>query len=105
MRRLLVSCALLAALVGCSDGPATYEQTWQKSYATTTCAEWNSTMSDKQQFAAAGDLLWAHLQDNGAKDRPDRSSIEGFQTVLGQGCTRDETATVKEIGEGIGLPD
>lgn len=103
--RLLVALAAIAALAGCSGGAATYEQTWPKSYATTSCAEWNSKMSDRQQFAAAGDLLWKHLQGNGAKDRPDRASIEGFQTVLGQSCAERETAMIAEVGEGIGLPD
>lgn len=62
-------------------------------------------MSDEQQFAAAADMLWVHLKGNGAKERPDRSSVEGFQTVLGQACGDDETATIAEIGDGIGLPD
>jgi hypothetical protein len=62
-------------------------------------------MSDTQQFAAAGDMLWAHLKRNGAKERPGRSSVEGFQTVLGQGCADHDKAMISEIGEGIGLPD
>ena len=95
----------VVALAGCSGGSTSYEQTWPKSYAKTTCAEWTSEMSDKQQFAAAGDMLWEHLKANGAEERPGRSSIEGFQTVLGQSCAQHETATINEIGEGIGLPD
>ncbi|KAA1399546.1 hypothetical protein [Aeromicrobium ginsengisoli] len=62
-------------------------------------------MSDEQQFAAAGDLLRAHLKRNGGDERPSLASIQDFAAVLGQGCANHSTSTVAEIGNGIALPD
>jgi hypothetical protein len=97
--------ALTVVLVGCSEGSATYEQTWSKSYSTTTCSDWNGKMSDKQQLAAAGDLLWSHVKRNGAKDRPGGSSVEDFRAVLGEECAEHKARTIAEASEGIALPD
>lgn len=111
MRSLLIACAALAAFVGLavwlasSDVSKNYEQTWLKSYATTTCAEWNSGMSDEQKFATAGDFLWEDLSRNGAKDRPDYGAITNYQDAIDQSCSAHGSATLASVSDDVGLTD
>ncbi len=99
-----VAVAVLA-LAACSEASKTYEQTWPKPYDKTSCAEWQSVMTQDQRLAAAGDMLWEHLSKNGATGRPGNQALTDFETVIGQGCDNSPAKSLSAVGRGIGLPD
>ncbi|MBC9226904.1 MULTISPECIES: hypothetical protein [Aeromicrobium] len=95
MRTLLVTIACAISLAGCtasSDGSSSdetdkYTQTWTKSYSETTCEDWNSAMTDAQQFAAAADMLTgARNNGDGGTGLPADSLIEQFQAGMTTAC-------------------
>jgi hypothetical protein len=105
VKALLIAFAGVAVLSACSDKSDTYEQTWPKSYITTTCVEWTSQMSDDQQFAAAADLIWEHDSKRGATERPEHQPIRDYQSVMGQACAKKPQDTILQVADRIGFPD
>lgn len=99
LRALAVAAALSCA--ACSSAPDTnntskYTQTWAKSYADTTCTEWNTAMKSQQRFAAAADMLaGARNKGDGGSGLPPDSLIERFQADVAQGCS--VAATMDQI--------
>jgi hypothetical protein len=102
---VLIALANVAVLSACSDKSDTYEQTWPKSYVTTTCAEWTSQMSDDQQFAASADFIWKHHSKHGATERPDYQPILDYQSVMRQACAEKPQDTIAQVADRIGFPD
>lgn len=96
--------ALVLALSACAGSSTTsggdkYKQTWAKSYAATTCAEWRSTMTSQQQWAAAADMLTAARNKDGEKSRmPPDDLITKFQGGVGNACSATSTSNIAEIG-------
>lgn len=81
--------------------PSTYAQTWGKNYADTTCADWNDTMTDEQQFAASADILasaWAKIE--GSDEFPTDLQIEDFQRGIGNVCI-EPTMTLTDASYGL----
>jgi hypothetical protein len=89
---LMASPVAMFLMAGCSasessSGSTKYDQTWSKDYASTTCADWSSTMTQQQRFAAAADIL------SGARDKVDGGSgvapddlISDFQSEIDDAC-------------------
>lgn len=74
------------------DEPATdkYTQTWTKSYSTTTCDDWQDSMTDAQTWAAAADILTSGRNKiNGGTGLPPESLITSFRDDITEGCTAD----------------
>lgn len=70
-----------------SSGANKYTQTWAKSYSETTCEDWNDSMSNAQQFAAAADILTsARDKIDGATGLPPDSLITEFQDGVTNVC-------------------
>lgn len=96
---------VITVVLRATDVSKNYVQTWAKSYATTTCAEWNTTMTDKQKFATAGDFLWDDLSRNGAKDRPGFGPISNYQDAIDSECRTHESSTLATVGDDLGPTD
>lgn len=68
--------------------PDAYTQTWEQSYADTTCGEWSAQMTDQQKFAASADILasaWAKIEKTN-EFPPDRL-IREFQAGISSSCS------------------
>ena len=90
---------------GESSEVSKYVQTWPEDYSSTTCSEWNTEMTDQQQFAAAADML------SGARDKGDGGTgvapdalIENFQGGVTRSCVMP-TASLAEVGAGLYLTE
>jgi hypothetical protein len=72
------------------DAPAEssrYTQTWKKSYAETSCDEWNLEMTSAQQFAAAADILTsARNKIDGGEGLPPDDLTTEFQAGITNVC-------------------
>ena len=103
MRMLLMTVAVVLSLSACSgtsssNGDDKYTQTWSKSYGSTSCDDWNSKMTDAQQFAAAADMLTgARNSGDGGSGLPDDSLIKQFQGGVTTACVIP-TAIITGIG-------
>lgn len=107
---------LLLATSGCSSstdgsdgdgGSATgkYDQSWSKSYDTTTCSEWLEEMSSQQRFAAAADMLTgARNKGDGGSGLPADDLIRQFESGLDNACVIP-TATLAETAAALYLTD
>jgi hypothetical protein len=62
-----------------------YHQTWTKSYATTTCKDWNQAMTPEQRFAAAADMLTAVRNGSGLPFADDFMFM-AFGDAISEGC-------------------
>lgn len=98
MRRLTAIALVLAA---CSSAPAApaasrqpqaaptigpYQQTWTKSYGSTTCSDWIDLMNDHEQFVAAGDMLFAAWKGDGVDRLPPDATIRIMQSAITESC-------------------
>lgn len=97
MRRVLAITAVVAA---CSSGPAApatsrphaaptigpYQQTWTKSYGTTTCSEWIDLMDEHERFVAAADMLYAAWKGDGVDRLPPDATIRIMQSAISESC-------------------
>jgi hypothetical protein len=70
-----------------------YAQTWPKAYDATSCDEFLHAMSDRQQFAAAADLLVRERIKGDSPGMPAEDLIEAFRAGLAQLC-----AAAPELG-------
>lgn len=109
MRTLFITGFLVVLISACSStsgrGNDKYTQTWSKSYASTTCTDWNDQMSDAQKFAGAADMLTgARNNGDGGSGLPADSLIEEFQGGVTTACVIP-TANVAEIGAGVYLTE
>lgn len=101
--RGLAVAAMFAVLSGCGGSPAAsggavkYKQTWSKNYASTTCREWKSELTNAQQFAAAADMLTsARNKKDGGTGLPSDGKIEMFRRGITDSCVID-TANIAEV--------
>ena len=82
-----------------------YKQTWSKTYASTTCQEWKSAMSDKQQWVAAADMLTAaRNKKDGGNGLPPDALVTTFQGGITTSCVVP-SAKVAEIGAALYLTE
>jgi hypothetical protein len=105
MRAALVALVGFAALASCAGRSETYEQTWREPYSETTCAEWTSTMTDDQQFAASADLVWEHHEEQGATERPKTGPIVDYQGLMTQECAAKPDKTIAQVARRIHFAD
>jgi hypothetical protein len=100
MMRTLGVVGVLLTLLGCSasttdeEGGGEYDQTWSKSYGNTTCSDWTSLMTSKQQFVAAADMLTSAQQEDGASDShlPSDDLVRDFESGIATVCEVDAAA-------------
>ena len=63
------------------------EQTWTKSYAETTCSDWNAIMDDHEMYVAAADILTsARNKIDGGTGLPPDSMIDEFRSGITTVC-------------------
>lgn len=105
MRAALVGLVMVAVLSACAPRAETYEQTWPKHYTDTTCMAWASQMSDDQQFAAAADLAWDYLQEQGATKRPKTRWVISYQDAMTQACAAKPDRTVAQVARRLRSAD
>lgn len=80
-----------------------YDQTWTKSYKTTTCAEWRTSMTAKERFVAAADMLGGARKANGADSLQPDSLTRQFQAEIDAGCEPIGTLTIADAAVGVYL--
>lgn len=81
-----------------------YTQTWPKDYGDTTCAEWLSEMSPKQQFAGAADMLAGARSVDGGSGLPPDSMINEFADGVTTVCVVPDMA-LNEAAVGLYLTE
>lgn len=116
--RLITTAVILTAgllLAGCAstdDGSGAgtsstskYDQTWDTSYAETTCTQWLEEMSPQQRFAAAADMLTgARNKGDGGDGLPSDDLINEFKAGVDNACV-EPTAKLAEIGAALYLTE
>lgn len=82
-----------------------YDQTWPKSYSSTTCTEWGDEMTEHEQWVAAADMLTGarNKGDGGAGVAPDYL-VDTFRGGIDTACVID-TMTLDEVGAGLYLTE
>lgn len=82
---------VLASVDAPGSGGDRYTQTWSTPYASTTCADWTSRMSQGQRFAGASDIVSELRRASGtvpsANYRPADQVISTFQAGISSACT------------------
>jgi hypothetical protein len=94
--RIALALTAFVFAVGCAAQPASTKdtQTWAKSYAETTCADWINSMDVHQKFVMAGDLLLAlQRQSNADASIPSDTSIFNFVGDIGTVCASSTGST------------
>jgi hypothetical protein len=95
---------------GSSNGDGTsvdhkYEQTWSKSYSSTTCSEWNGEMTRRQQWVAAADMLTsARNKGDGGQGLPHDYLVDAFVAGIDTVCVVPEMS-LAEAGAGLYLTE
>lgn len=106
-RSILTGCACtVLALTGCGSSSSSstptvndkYTQTWTTPYEKTTCKQWNTQMSDKQQWVASADMLTGAWKSEGKQDVPPDATITSFQKNITTGCEPEPTLTILDAG-------
>ena len=97
-------------LAGCSGGSTSsrFEQTWTKSYANTTCADWNDDMTSDQQRVAAADMLTSARDVDGIEPAlPDDVLIADFQQEVTTACSARAPSrlVITEVAAGVYVID
>ena len=82
-----------------------YEQTWPKSYSSTTCQEWIAEMTADQRWAAAADMLSAaRNKSDGGQGVPPDSLVDEFMGGVTTACVFPEML-LAEVGAGLYLTE
>ncbi|MER5890326.1 hypothetical protein ABT160_41420 [Streptomyces sp. NPDC001941] len=93
----LVLCALvLAACTDSNEKPRA--AAWPKSYAETTCPEYNSAMTEEQQRAAAADMLADAQKLDGSTQSPMDRKVNGFVVSLAMTCALHPNLDLATVG-------
>lgn len=106
--RLSVSLLLVLVVAACGGSPAStkYTQTWPKSYATTTCADWNGVMDQHQKFVMAGDMLLSEQKTvKPAAGIPSDALIDTFEAAIASSCNGSDQLLVSNLAVGIYVTD
>ena len=90
---LTAACASSKAPPASSVGP--YQQTWAKSYSSTTCGDWLHTMTESQRFVFSHDVIIALK----AYDQSD-TYARSFVADITKGCAAD-SLKVAEVAAAI----
>lgn len=112
MRFVGAAAVVLAIVTACSTSAGSeessndrYEQTWPKQYSSTTCAEWNDSMTDEQQWAASADMLTgARNTGDGGEGLPPDSLVDEFQSDVTTACV-EPTMSLAEVGAALYLTE
>jgi hypothetical protein len=103
----LVWCSACSSSSGSTDSfQDKYQQTWAKSYSSTTCTDWNSAMTTQQQFVAAADMLTGARNKDHSTGVPPNLLVRNFQADITQACSVQGTADslkLTEVGVSIYL--
>ena len=90
--------------IGTSDNDK-YEQTWPKSYSSTTCREWDAEMTREQQWAAAADMLTgARNTGDGGEGLPPDLLVDEFMGGITTACVVPDMSPA-EVGAGLYLTE
>jgi hypothetical protein len=82
------------------QGASKYDQTWSKSYSETSCAEWTGSLTARQRFAAAADMLSAaRNKGDGGTGLPPEELIDRFADDVTQGCSGEATAATQTVAQ------
>jgi hypothetical protein len=82
-----------------------YEQTWPKSYSSTTCREWNGEMTTDQRWTAAADMLTgARNKGDGGQGVPPDSLVDEFMGGITTACVVPDMS-LAEVGAGLYLTE
>src|SRR5207253_6020628 len=100
MRRTTAILAAIGALslASCStSSPSTegkYNQTWTTAYSKTTCGDYLNSMTSKQRWAMAADMLTSLRQVDGGNGLPADGQVTRFQVDVATGCEGESTVVV-----------
>lgn len=83
-----------------SSGNDKFTQTWPKSYGSTTCNDWLNTMTEKQKFVAAADLLTQARSNDGGSGLPPDSMTATFASGITTVCVVP-TMTMPDAAAGL----
>jgi hypothetical protein len=75
-----------------------FNQTWTKSYATTTCGDWNLRMTAEQRWTMAADLLYAA---RAVSDLPPDDLITTFGEAISADCIPTGDLKVTEVAAAL----
>ena len=113
MAAALLAAALLMVVSGCSDDTLTtpedsptassttvgkYDQTWTRSYGSTTCQQYRTKMTRHQRFAFAAEIL---RELNETADYPPDRTVRKFRTRLYVVCDAARKQTIPDMAVGI----
>ncbi|MCU1668057.1 MAG: hypothetical protein JWP40_984 [Blastococcus sp.] len=113
MARTAAIITALLLLAGCSSngssgasGSAKYDQTWTKSYGSTTCGEFKSRMSEHERFVMAADMIGSTAADRtGNKDLPPDSLVDNVVSQMSTACEADSSVAMTDIAVGLFMID
>jgi hypothetical protein len=103
--RLVIAAAVFLAACS-SGGDDKYDQSWPKSYGSTSCAEWQDEMSGQQRFVAAADMLVRGWRIDGVEDElPPDATVDRFAGAISQSCDGDRSLSISDAGGSVYLDD
>jgi hypothetical protein len=105
--------AVILMLGGCggnnpsgASGAGKYDQSWSKTYASTTCDEFASQMTEHEQFVMAADMITSTAADRtGNKDLPPDSLVDNVVSQMSTACEADSTVKMTDIAVGLFMID
>lgn len=101
-----IACSSSSTDSSSSDDSGKYTQTWPTAYADTTCGDWNTQMTDRQQWVAAADMLTgARNKGDGGEGVPTDELVGQFQGGITNACSVDDSEPITEIAAGVYLTD
>ncbi len=86
---LLVAAVVVGACAEDAAQSTKYLQTWTRAYGETTCADWHQSMSERERFVMASDVLFTlHKRTKPSASRPSDRVAGRFQTGINETCPR-----------------
>jgi hypothetical protein len=70
-------------------------------YATTTCAQWTTKLSQAKRTAAARTLLSRERERDGATGKPPSRLVATFERDVTQACAGDRKSTIAETADAV----
>lgn len=79
-----------------------FDQSWSKSYSSTTCADWANSMTYDQRRVAAADMLVGARKVDGGDSLPSDGLILSFAGDITEGCAIS-TMSITDAAVGVYL--